>query len=135
MPTRGEWIDLWEARLQEPAHPALSTLTKARWSAESRKRWDAWRHDPVALYWTESDLAFALETLAIYEREDDPPWPELSRRWDRLGLTPKGKRDLRFRIRFAPWEEPGLEPRPEEPTEPAAPNVTPIGARRSSLSA
>jgi hypothetical protein len=86
------------------------------------------------LYWTAADLLFALETLGIYERDGDPPWPELSRRWDRLGLTPKGKRDLRYRIRFAPWEEPGLEPRPEEP-EPEAPNVTPIGSRRSSLSA
>ena len=114
-PERGEWIDIWAPRLEQAAHPALSTLSKDSWKASTRRLWDAWRFDPASTYWAEADLAYALETLSIYETEEKLPWAELARRWDKLGLTPKGKRDLRYRIRFAPWEEPGLEPAPVEP--------------------
>jgi hypothetical protein len=140
VPQRGEWIDVWAAELDEPAHPPLSELPIARrvdWSEECRERWGVWCRDPVAAYWTTGDVLLAVDTLAIFRDAEESgklPLTEISRRLDRLALSPAGKRNLRFRIRFAPWEEPGLEPRPEEP-EPEAPNVTPIGSRRGSLSA
>ena len=135
-PTRGDWIDIPEPELAEPAHPSLGKLRMAKgvaWSPELRDRWGVWTRDPSALYWTIGDLQYAVDTLRIFhDRADDLPLTEISRRLDRLGLTPTGKRTLRYRIRFAPWEEPGLEPAPDEPAA-AAPNVTSIDARRSAL--
>src|SRR5262252_9408504 len=108
-PVRGEWIDLDEPRLAEPAQPALSVVAEWRsWDDDACRRWDTWRHDPAATFWTDGDVEYALETLVVYEA-DPVPWAEISRRRDRLGLTPKGKRDLRYRITFGPWRDVSLD--------------------------
>jgi len=139
-PTRGEWIDIWAPELDEPAHPPVNELGIAgdvEWSEDLRLRWNVWTRDPAAAYWSLAEVQYAVDTLRIWhDRPDDLPLTEISRRLDRLGLTPTGKRTLRFRIRFAPWEEPGLDPRPEPEPAPASeqpPNVTAIDSRRAAL--
>jgi len=57
--------------------------------------WDAWRQDAVTSQWSASDIAYARDTIERFER--NAPANELRLRMDGLGLTPKGKRDLRWR--------------------------------------
>lgn len=138
-PERGEWIDLHTPELSEPAQPLLSELPIARdvdWSDSSKERWGVWCRDPVSAYWAVGDVMLAVDTLKIFhdhEQGGSLPLTEISRRLDRLALTPAGKRNLRFRIHFGPASE--REARIEEPRpdEPSAPNVTPIGSRRGNL--
>lgn len=141
LPERGEWIDLHTPELGEPAQPPLSELPIARdvdWSDASKERWEVWCRDPVSAYWAVGDVMLAVDTLAIFhahEQGESLPLTEIARRLDRLALTPAGKRNLRFRIRFAPFEQPVVEPTPDAPEQPSAPNVTPISSRRSNLTA
>ena len=96
-PRNGEWFEIPIKPLPGPAHAALSSFGTRRWTAQSRRRWDVWRHDATSLYWSPADVDYAIETLALYE-VPEPNWAEISRRRDRLGLTPKGKRDLRLLV-------------------------------------
>lgn len=138
VPTTGEWIDIIRPRLDKPSQLPLSKLKFAkdiRWSAENRERWRMWCLDPVSEYWTEGDLSLAIETLRIYHEMAfvDLPFPEIARRMERLGLTPTGKRTLRFRIRFASTEEPNLPPISPDIQESGAASVVLIDERRAKL--
>jgi hypothetical protein len=99
-PARGEWVDL--EPLAKPVLPALGAR-KGGWSAHSRMMWDAWRKDPVSAQWSPSDLAYARDTIERFEQQ--APAAELRLRMDGLGLTPKGKRDLRWRTGVAEVEK------------------------------
>ena len=89
VPERGEWRDL--VALDEPV---LGEAGEG-WCGQARVLWEAWRVDPVSGTWLESDrvaawlLAECWEGLAPSEQR---------LRMDGLGLTPKGKRDLRLRV-------------------------------------
>jgi hypothetical protein len=91
-PARGEWMDL--EPLAKPVLPALGTR-KDGWSPATRLMWEAWRKDPVSAQWSPADVAYARDT--IERLECGAPPDELRLRMDGLGLTPKGKRDLRWR--------------------------------------
>ena len=89
VPQRGEWVDL------EPlAVPVLGVADK-EWSAVARVMWAAWRDDPVTGQYGPADLAAVAE---LARRFEDLAPNEQRLRMDGLGLTPKGKRDLRFRL-------------------------------------
>jgi hypothetical protein len=104
---RGEWEDL-----QPLERPVLSTLPKASplvdhdgvdhgWPDTTRELWNAWRRDPVTAQWSPADVAYAVDTIRLHAAA---PWKmanEIRLRMDSLGLTPKGKRDLRWRIAAA----------------------------------
>lgn len=100
VPARGEWVDLpevWERRLGELPGPP------ERWSARTRAAWEAWACDPATTQYGPSDLA-AVEMLAwvMEESVQGRVKPSEVRLWmDGLGLTPKGKRDLRWRVAAA----------------------------------
>ena len=88
-PMRGEWVDL--APLSKPVlEPA-----PAEWPPEAQSLWNAWREDPVTATYSPADL-LALKQLCLRfgELQDS----EQRLRMDGLGLTPKGKRDLRLRL-------------------------------------
>lgn len=101
-PKRGEWVDL--EPLDKPVLPALPKRSPktGSWSARSRSAWKAWRADPVTGEYSEADVQAALDLIFIYEdwvREGTAALAaEVRQRQDRLGLNPKGKRDLRWRI-------------------------------------
>jgi hypothetical protein len=87
-PLRGEWVDL------EPlGKPVLPAADRA-WPDFVKALWNAWRQDPVTSQYGPADLA-AVRELARQYVELAPNEQRL--RMDGLGLTPKGKRDLRWR--------------------------------------
>jgi hypothetical protein len=101
-PAGGEWIEL-PATVEKPTLPPLPRRTKAEgpWSAETRETWEAWRQDPATTQYTSADVNFALETIRLQEecaRGRHSLAGEIRLRMDGLGLTPKGKRNLRWRV-------------------------------------
>jgi hypothetical protein len=129
-PARGEWIDLPSAVLDEPVLPLKPPL-KRPWTpfgTQAVKKWSEWRLDPVTTYWTRGDIGFALSTLELYDGKD---WTihasEIRLREDRLALSPKGKRDLRFRIGFGIGKEAIRERTPGDA------NVISMDERRKAL--
>ena len=90
-PTQGEWVDLepLDEPILEPAHP--------RWPIESRRLWEAIRSDPVSSQYTEADVQMLKETMRVWRRL----LPHEQRlRMEMFGITPKGRRALRFRTQL-----------------------------------
>ncbi len=85
--------------------PVLPPLPGGAWDDEVRDLWNAWRKDPVTSQYSEADVAFALETIRSRQRRPND-LSEFRLRCDILGLTPKGKRDLRWRVGSDEPEEP-----------------------------
>lgn len=100
-PARGEWVNL--PPLERPVLGELPRRKRGRggWSEQTRKTWKAWRADPVTQTYTQADIA-AIETLIFMVEElhrGDLRWAtEVRHRETALGLNPKGKRDLRYRV-------------------------------------
>ena len=95
-PLRGEWVDL--PPLEAPVLPALP---KGKWSARTKKAWAAWRADPVTSQYSVADIQAAIDLAYTYElwvKFPDTYKAEMRQMQDRLGLNPKGKRDLRWRV-------------------------------------
>jgi hypothetical protein len=104
-PARGEWVDLepldepilreydpiWDATLllDEDGEPRAQSPRGVR-----RRMWEAWRISPVTSQYGPEDIA-AIEELAEHFYALTPA--DQDRRMNALGLTPKGKRDLRWR--------------------------------------
>ena len=139
-PTRGEWINL--PPLKEPVLPPA----RRQWSANGRRAWAAWRKDRVCALWGPSDVHFAMETARQY---DSLPPNELRLRQESLGLTPRGRQNLRWRVpadATADGEQPVpvrrlrlTEKAPEPPADQGSPSArvrpgTPdTGSRRAHL--
>ena len=92
-PSRGEWVDL----------PPLPKRAKGEgpWSARTRRLYNGWRKDPVTQTYGEAEISAAVELAYLQEelvRGKVTMASEVRQRMDGLGLTPKGKRDLRFRV-------------------------------------
>lgn len=102
-PRRGEWVDLYP--LDKPVLPALSRRSKAEggaWSRIARDVWKAWRSDAATGQYTEADVAYALQAIDLVDRMagagNAALASEIRLRMDGLGLTPKGRQALRWRI-------------------------------------
>src|SRR4051812_47966729 len=105
VPHRGEWVDLepFEGpsllREYDPAWQWMTVVDKDGEAHQVRAgvrpaMWEAWRRSPVTTQYGVEDIA-AIEELAqrFYLLSE----PSRLRLMDALGLTPKGKRDLRWR--------------------------------------
>lgn len=97
-PARGEWINL--RPLEKPVLPALPKRAKGEgpWPAATKAAWAAWRQDPVTSQYSVSDIAYAIDTIRLHAEMTPSTANEVRLRMDALGLTPKGKRDNRWRI-------------------------------------
>jgi hypothetical protein len=93
-PAGGEWVEL-PATVEKPILPSLP---RGKWSARTRQTWDAWRRDPATTQYTPADVAYALDTIRLIEARADSLAGEIRLRSDGLGLTAKGKRNLRWRM-------------------------------------
>jgi len=103
-PTRGEWVDL--EPLDEPIlreyDPDWELATIITPDGDVREApagvrpemWEAWRISPVTSQYGPEDIA-AIEELGRRFYALTPA--DQDRRMNQLGLTPKGKRDLRWR--------------------------------------
>jgi len=116
-PARGDWLDL--EPLEEPVLPELGDLfvpadgeSMPAWMPVTRLLWAAWRQDPVTATWNASDTAFAVDTILLHAAAAVKSANEIRLRMESLGLTPKGRRDLRLRLMEDSDE-------PEEPDEPS----------------
>src|SRR5689334_21650611 len=110
-PQRGEWVDL--GPLEATLLPELAYLdSRVAWHPRVVALWEAWREDPsTAMYGPAelaavAELAWLTQEFATGNVEVDGEKPasreritaaELRLRMDGLGLTAKGKRDLRWR--------------------------------------
>ena len=97
---RGEWIDL-PAENTNPAPPMPAPVPDGGWLPGTKQAWASWWRDPVSLLWGPADVE-ALRQLAYLTHEFDAGnvrvAPEMRLRLDGLGLTQKGRRDLRWRV-------------------------------------
>jgi hypothetical protein len=113
----GEWVEL-PAELDQPMLGALPRRCngEGNWSERTRRMWAAWRADPATAMWGPADRSFALETAYLFELNVREPRAALSAeiriRLDTLGLTSRGKRALRWRVRDAA-EVVGFPPAPK----------------------
>lgn len=109
-PQRGEWVDL--PAVSTPVLPALEESWD--WHPRTAALWNAWREDPATTQFGPAEVAAAVElawlvdefaTGNVRDPEGDEKQAareritaaELRLRMDGLGLTAKGKRDLRWR--------------------------------------
>lgn len=108
-PARGEWVDLLP--LDAPVLPELPEKADGEpWSQRARLTWAAWRADPVTVMWSPADVAYALDAIVLYEGMSPSSANEVRLRMDGLGLTPKGKRDLRWRVTVPEEDRPRRRP-------------------------
>jgi len=116
-PSRGEWLPLPPlAREVLPPLPARAKGT-GRWSPRTRALWTSLRRDPATAAYGPAEVAYAVDLAYVFELYVRGRWTlagEVRLRMDGLGLTPKGKRDLRWR---SPTE---AAAQPERPSAPAA---------------
>lgn len=94
-PQRGDWIDLPD--LEEPLLPPLPL---GEWSERTQSAWEAWRSDPATSQYGPAEISNAIDLAYVFEQwvqGDARLAAEIRLRQDGLGLTPKGKRDLRWR--------------------------------------
>lgn len=96
-PEGGEWVDV-----PPLGKPVLGIADKA-WSPVARAMWVEWRKDPVTQMYSPADLAAVRELARMW---DGLPPNEQRLRMDGLGLTPKGKQGLRWRVRTVSAEPP-----------------------------
>ena len=107
VPMRGEWVDL------EPLEqPVLFELPEGEWRPATVATWEAWRNDPVTAQWSPADIGFAFDTICLHNTMNASGASEVRLRMDSLGLTPKGKRDLRWRLPKAEPEVAEVKPMP-----------------------
>lgn len=94
VPARGDWVEL--EPVTDPVLPELPEDTE--WSQRTRDTWEMWRYDPATTQYTSGDVAFALDTIRLYEGMTRPGASEVRMRMTDLGLTPEGKKKLRYRV-------------------------------------
>jgi hypothetical protein len=87
VPERGEWVNL------EPLEAPVLPLYEQTFQMPQRL-WNAWREDPITSQYGDTDIAMAIHFAE--EFRDFPPAQRIAL-MDKLGMTPKGKRDLRWR--------------------------------------
>lgn len=110
-PRRGEWVDLPASGTFKAVLPALPKKDPygGAWPTATKRAWEAWRKDPVTTQYSEADIDYALDTIFLHTLMQDEPKryaSEVSKRMNDLGLTPSGKRALRFRLpQFAEAQE------------------------------
>lgn len=113
-PERGEWTDL--PVVVEPVLPEIPSRARGtgRWHPRTVRAWAAWRLDPATTQYGPAEIS-AAEELAFVHHDaccGDEKMSEVRLRMDALGLSAKGKRDLRWR---APTETAITEPGEEQP--------------------
>lgn len=110
VPERGEWVNL--PPLDDSFKvPAISKRGKGHgtWSGRTKRAWHAWWNDPAVQMWSEAERDTVIDLAYIHEewvRGDNRLISEVRLRMDGLGLTPKGKKDLRWKVVEAPADRP-----------------------------
>jgi len=105
VPQRGDWVEIRPREGRPPKLPA------GDWHPRAAQSWVSWWKDPAASQWSEAQQAELVELLALADefwRGSTVRAPEMRQRCDGLGLTLKGKRDLRWRVAPEEFEVPAV---------------------------
>lgn len=114
-PARGEWVYLPPIGKKPilAAQPPGRGRGNGAWNPRTLRAWKQWRQDPATTQWGPAEIS-ACEDLAFLHHgmcTGTEKASEVRLRMDGLGLTAKGKRDLRWR---APTETATAAPPEEE---------------------
>lgn len=90
-PQRGEWIEIPNVGLGAPA-------PDPEWNAETVAAWESWWNDPASTQWTAADVGSVRYLAKLFDLGSVTIANEMRLRMDGLGLTQKGKRDMRWRV-------------------------------------
>lgn len=105
VPQRGDWVELPRARRGAIPKPSDG------WSGRTVQAWRAWWRDPAATQWTDADREAVWALAELMEAGLLTHASEIRLRSDGLGLTQKGKRDMRWRVEAS--DEPAVAERPK----------------------
>jgi hypothetical protein len=92
---RGEWVTIPTPTAEPPLLP------EGDWHEDTADAWSGWWSDPASTQWTAADLVSVHQLLILvdeFHRGRTTQANEIRLRGDGLGLTQKGKRDLRWRV-------------------------------------
>jgi hypothetical protein len=111
-PKSGEWVILTEA-FKGPV-PKLPTIKNFTWEKSTRDWWKSIWRSVMATQWQESDvhglIELAMLRQAMIEEGDYKLATAITQKSDRFGLTPKGRKDLRWVVTDEDAESAGLKP-------------------------
>lgn len=102
-PARGEWCDI---PLRNPAPaPEMPRPPKQGWAEQTKRAWAAWWADGASTMWSSADIEAVNQLVDLHHdfstyegtRGKAGLAAEIRQRMDGLGLTQKGKRDMRWR--------------------------------------
>ncbi|MGZ6587871.1 MAG: phage terminase small subunit [Solirubrobacteraceae bacterium] len=108
VPERGEWISIppLDGTFKAPSLPKRGK-GQGVWSGRTKRAWSAWWADPAVQMWSNAERDTVVDLAYIHEewvRGDNRLISEVRLRMDGLGLTPKGKKDLRWKVIDGPPE-------------------------------
>lgn len=109
-PKTGDWVVL--PKTHDATPPALPAVKGFRWLKSTKDWWAAIWKSPMASQWQESDV-FGLVELAMLRQsflEGDLRLAEkITVKSDKFGLTPKGRKDLRWVVTDEDAESAGVD--------------------------
>lgn len=100
-PARGEWMDV--PAFHDGPVPKMPARRRGEgvWPKSVQRAWTAWWQDGASTLWSSADVDAVIvcaRLLEAIEAGELKYAAELRLRMDGLGLSPKGKRDLRLRV-------------------------------------
>ena len=100
-PSRGEWTPIPSA--SDRPVPRIPTRPRGEgaWTVGTRRAWVGWWTDGSSLTWSAADFESVVMLAYLWQKVEDGNLrlaSEVRLRMDGLGLSPKGKRDLRLRV-------------------------------------
>src|SRR3954451_12612547 len=93
-PRAGEWVDIDPP--DERQLPELEDTDERVWTQRQRMLWEVWAWSAEATQWNPADVLYALDLLVMMDNTPVTLVAEVRIRMTCLGLSPKGKRDLRW---------------------------------------
>ena len=109
-PKTGEWVVLPKSHDAKP--PPLPAVKNIRWKKADKDWWATIWRSPMASQWQESEV-FGLVDLAVLRHEflegDLRLAEKITAKSDKFGLTPKGRKDLRWVITDEDAESAGVD--------------------------
>jgi len=101
VPQRGEWVTV--PAFHDGPVPKLPNRRRGTgpWSAATLRAWASWWKDGASTQWSSADTESLVQLAHLWQLVDEGEmkWAAESRlRMDGLGLTQKGKRDLRLKL-------------------------------------
>lgn len=117
-PKTGDWVVLPEKN--DGAAPPLPRIKGLRWLKDTRDWWSTIWASPMATQWQDADVPGLVDLAVCRQQREEMKTANrigeqmklaqyIERREDKFGLTPKGRRDLRWVITEEDAQSAGVE--------------------------